>query len=209
MNESSRESSDSQEMFNGVARGDDAAAEAVFEAYCGRLVHLARQRISTGLNRRVDAEDVVQSVFRSFFQRAQQGQYQIGRGGDLWRLLVSITRNKVLKKAEHHTQKRRSIKREQAFDSAIDIGQLAAHQPDDQEAVALTDELEAVMKQLDAARRQVMELRLQGLTVPEIANEIDRTERTVRRYLGDLREVLEVRLAGDRDGIDQAREPSV
>jgi RNA polymerase sigma-70 factor (ECF subfamily) len=42
--------------------GDSAAAELIFERYVRRLVGLAKTRLSSKMQRRVDAEDVVQSA---------------------------------------------------------------------------------------------------------------------------------------------------
>ena len=71
--------------------GDQKAAEELFRRYANRLIGLARSRLSRKLARRVDPEDVVQSVYRSFFHDVRDGRYDLQRGGDLWRLLV--TRN--------------------------------------------------------------------------------------------------------------------
>src|SRR5438034_4074023 len=46
--------------------GDPEAARQLFEQYVDRLVALARRRLSRNLAGRVDPEDIVQSVFRTF-----------------------------------------------------------------------------------------------------------------------------------------------
>jgi DNA-directed RNA polymerase specialized sigma24 family protein len=76
---------------------------------------------------------------------------------------------------------------------------LADRQPTPEEAVALQEELEWLMAQLDAFGRRVLELRLQGTQLAEIAGETGRAERTVRRALERIRELLTKRRehAGD------------
>ena len=185
---------ESRAIFDRVVDGDDEAAKELFDAYVCRLVALTRSRLSEKLRQRVDAEDIVQSAFRSFFVRAQAGQYAIGRGGDLWRLLASITRNKVLKKAEHHRQQRRALTREEAEAGLVQQAANEAQTPTDFEAIVLADEVELVMRRLDAPRQQVLQMRLQGQNVAEIAAALDRSERTIRRYLDDLLQTLETRL---------------
>src|SRR3954470_23818895 len=81
--------------------GDDQAAAEIFDRYFERLTSLARSRLSTRLARRTDPEDIVLSVYRSFFVEAREGRYTLGRGGDLWRLLSSITRHKLLRQVRH------------------------------------------------------------------------------------------------------------
>ena len=88
------------ERFRG---GDELAAEALFARYFERLTSLARSRLSTRLARRTDPEDIVLSVYRSFFVEAREGRYTLGRGGDLWRLLSSITRHKLLRQVRHQS----------------------------------------------------------------------------------------------------------
>lgn len=182
-----------QHVFQRVAQGDDDACREVFQRYLQRLVGLARSRLSERLAAKVDAEDVVQSVFRSFFIRAQDGQYAIERAGDLWKLLAAITRHKVLKRAEHFQQQRRALDRETALPEPgrEDL----SGEPNEADAVALADEVEYLMGQLEPHQRSMLELRLQGKTIPEIAEAVERSERTVRRFLGGFRETLEQRLS--------------
>jgi RNA polymerase sigma factor (sigma-70 family) len=59
------------------------------------------------------------------------------------------------------------------------------------EAVALAEELEQFMSRLGPADRRVLELRLQGYTVEEIAAQTQRGERTVRRVLKEHKQRLE------------------
>jgi DNA-directed RNA polymerase specialized sigma24 family protein len=93
---------------------DEAAAEELFRRYAGRLTALARSRLSRALASRVDAEDVVQSAYRSFFLLARDGEVLLHESGDLWRLLVRITLRKVYRNARRHRADCRSVVREQA-----------------------------------------------------------------------------------------------
>jgi ECF sigma factor len=181
------------ERFRG---GDDSAAEALFVRYFERLTLLARSRLSARLARRTDPEDIVQSVYRSFFVGAREGRYTLGRGGDLWRLLASITKHKLLRQARHQTADRRSIDRECSLDK-VDEGRCLGRgtDPTPEEALALADELEWVFAQLDAFGRRVLELRLQGSPIPAIAEDTSRAERSVRRALARIRDILAGRRA--------------
>ena len=55
--------------------GDERAAKELFDSYVERLMALARRRISQRLASRVDPEDIVQSVFRTFFGRVKAGEF--------------------------------------------------------------------------------------------------------------------------------------
>ncbi|WP_339748394.1 sigma-70 family RNA polymerase sigma factor [uncultured Rubinisphaera sp.] len=182
-------------LILGIEAGNESAAREVFDRYLVRLIALARSRLSEKLARKVDADDIVQSAFRSFFVRAREGQFKIERGADLWNLLATITKCKLLKKAEHYKQQKRSLDRDQPITTTDSMEEnLFTADPTEIEAVALTDELEFLMQSLEVHQRQMLELRLQGLTTLEIADEVERSERTVRRFLGNFRDQLETRL---------------
>jgi hypothetical protein len=71
--------------------GNETAASRLYARYVARLRSLARAKLSADLTRRVDAEDIVQSVFRRFFHAARKGSYAAPAGEDLWNLLLVIT----------------------------------------------------------------------------------------------------------------------
>jgi ECF sigma factor len=63
--------------------GDEFAAEALFSRYFDRLTSLARSRLSARLASRTDPEDIVMSVYRSFFMGARAGRFEISGGRSL------------------------------------------------------------------------------------------------------------------------------
>ena len=182
--------------------GDESAAELLYRRYSDGLIQIVRRRISAQLGRRIDAEDVVQSVYRSFFKDAKsdQARYDLGDDGDLWRLLVGMALKKLHRSIEFHTAAKRSIRSEDSVripnrDSGPEIRLDAADDsPPPDEIAALAEQLECVLNSLGDPQRRILELRLQGCDVPEIAAEVDRSERTVRRVLEQLRTSLEQHL---------------
>jgi RNA polymerase sigma factor (sigma-70 family) len=189
----------SAELLARYRAGDDGAATQIFERYIHRLTLLARSRLSSRMAGRIDPEDVIQSAFRSFFVGAQRGQFSLKRGGDLWRLLVAITMRKLYCDVKRHTAQKRSVDAEETLASTFDLAGIAiSREATPAEAVALADEMEAVMSRLDHFGRRVLELRLQGERLAEIASDTGRSERLVRRILATLRDQLSLRLrAGD------------
>ena len=57
------------EILAACHQGHPGAAEDLFHQYFSRLIDLARRRLPRRLSRRIDAEDVVLSAYRSFFVR--------------------------------------------------------------------------------------------------------------------------------------------
>jgi len=175
--------------------GDQQAAQELFRRYADRLITLARSRLSAKLSNRIDPEDVVQSAYRSFFADSRAGRYTAERGGELWQLLVTITLHKLKHQVERHTAQKRDVKREQPWgsDEAL-LGMQAdvlAREPSPLEALTLADEVQALMRGLTPPQRRMLELRLQGHSLDEIAQSIPCSQRTVIRVLERVRQQLE------------------
>jgi eukaryotic-like serine/threonine-protein kinase len=171
--------------------GDELAAETLFSRYFERLNSLARSRLAPRLARRTDPEDVALSTYRSFFVGARNGRFALHRRGDLWRLLASIAKHKLLRQARHDRADRRSVDRDWSIDE-VEPHQLMSRQyePTPDEAVAFADLLESLLSRLDPVGQRVLELRLQGAQLAEIAHDTGRSERTIRRSLVRIRELL-------------------
>src|SRR3954452_6255941 len=92
--------------------GDDGAADALFSRYFERLTLLGRSRLSLRLGGRTDPEDIVLSVYRSFFVGGRARRFTLRRGGRLWLLLASITKHKLLRETRRQRADRRSVDRE-------------------------------------------------------------------------------------------------
>lgn len=169
--------------------GDQQAAAKLFHRYADRLIALARGRLSGRLAQRIDPEDVVQSVYRCFFSEARAGRYEFEHGGDLWNLLVAMTLNKLRNQAKHHSCEKRDIDREQPLSGAQ--GLWLEREPSPIEAVALTEQLEQIMRSLRPLQRRIFELRLQGRRFAQIADEAQCSERTVHRALEEITRLLQ------------------
>jgi RNA polymerase sigma factor (sigma-70 family) len=197
----SRQSWTSAELLSRVRAGEEAAAEEIFERYLERLTALARTRLSPRLASRLDPEDVVLSAWRSFFVGARQDRFALRRSGDLWRLLVSITMHKLHHQVRRHSAEVRSTSREQSITpDAQEEFVFEDHEPTPDEAITLADVLESCLTELDSFGRGVLERRLQGEQLEAIAAETGRSERTIRRTLAQIRELLARGLERDSHG---------
>jgi RNA polymerase sigma-70 factor (ECF subfamily) len=168
--------------------GDQRAAAELFHRYAQRLSRLAEQRLSRRLAGRVDGEDVVQSVFRTFFRRSARGDFRIDTSAQLWRLLLKITLVKVCGQARRHQAGRRDAGAEAADDGWL--AEAAAREPGPEDAAVLTDQIEALLRGLPPAYCQLLELRLQGHGVSDIAQQLGVVRQTVHRMLNVLQERL-------------------
>lgn len=181
-------------LANQCSQGNEQAFGIIYERYGSKLVNLARSRISERLSARIEPEDVVQSVFRTFFGRVQQQRFTFEGENDLWKLLVSMTMNKLRNKVDWHTAAKRDVGAERSMEgnsslpSAYDVD---GESPSPSAVVAFIDLLQHFMVSLRDGDRKILELRLQDLTQQEIAEQTGCTERTVRRVLERIRKVAE------------------
>jgi RNA polymerase sigma-70 factor (ECF subfamily) len=165
--------------------GSEDAATQLYVRYAQRLRALARANTSTQLARRVDAEDIVQSVFRIFFAGASQGLYDVPAGEDLWKLLLVIALNKIRSESVFHQAAKRDVR----ATAELDRLEPAAEPTDgvDFATSFLRLVVQDTLEQLSPSERQMLELRMEGHEVAEIAQRIGRSKRTVERGLQQAR----------------------
>ena len=175
-------------LISRVRAGDDAAAEAVFMKYAEQLARLAEQNLSQRVARRVDGADVVQSVFRSFFVRAERGEFQISSSAELWKLLVQITLNKARQQGRRNSAGLRDVRRE-ANESGL-LTAIADNQPSPEDALILNEVIEQALGKLPESQRpayqKLIELKLADYSNDEIADQLGIVRRTVERMLKRL-----------------------
>jgi RNA polymerase sigma-70 factor (ECF subfamily) len=183
--------------------GDQQAAHVLFDRFAEQLIALARSHLSAKMSQRIDPEDVVQSAYRSFFDRARKGSLNFENGGDVWRLLVAMTLHKLRDQVDWQTAAKRSVNAEVSFgseDSLFGIHPNAlSRNPSPVMAAVLADELTGIMQNLEPVQRRMLELRLQGHNLYEIAEATQFTQRTVRRVLDRVKELLKERYAAGYD----------
>jgi RNA polymerase sigma-70 factor, ECF subfamily len=173
-----------------LGRRDPAAAEQIFARYARRLVRVAEQYLSRRLSGRFDGEDVVQSVFRTFFRRAEEGQFRIDSSAQLWQLLVRITVLKARAKGRYHTAGLRDAGAEAGGDPGALLAGALAGEPGPDEAAVLVDQIDALLRRLPEVYGRVLELRLCGDHVTEIAERLGLSRQGIYRMLALLQDRL-------------------
>ena len=180
---------DWQRLTAGLRSGDDQVLREFYDRYFSGLCRIADRQLLTGLRRRFDAEDVVQSALRTFFRRTTAGQFELADADRLWRLLCAVTLNKVREKARYHLRQRRGIDQEQmaTVSRTASLDTPSDHVPDrgpsPAEAAEFADAFQQVLSVMDDEERQVVDLKLQDCTNDEVAARMGISERTVRRIL--------------------------
>ena len=181
------------DLLNRWRDGDQQAAAQLYELYSQKLTALASKNLGARLAPRVDAEDVVQSAFRTFFRRSAGGEFHINNSEQLWRLLIKITILKARTQARRHTAGMRDVNVETGVPH--EMLESLAHDPTPQDSVILADQIEAILTGLPTAAGEILALRLEGHSKTEIAARMKVARQTVYRLLSLLQQRLERLLA--------------
>jgi RNA polymerase sigma factor (sigma-70 family) len=188
-------------LLSRLRQGDREAEALVFERFALRLIGLARAHLGRRLRGKEDPEDVMQSVFKSFFRMHREAALGLHGWDDLWSLLAVIALRKCGHRIAYYLAARRDVRRERAAaqgDEARRDWEALAREPTPQEAAMLDETVEELLRPLEERDRQVVAMTLQGYTRKEIGEELHCTERTVYRVLARLRRQMK-RLAGVGD----------
>ncbi len=163
------------------------------ERYTQPLLGLARRQLPERVRRRVDPEDVVQSVYRSFFRRLNEDRFAFEESHDVWRLLAVITFHKARNAVKFHQRSRRDVRRDQgapAGEESTDLlGELADVTPRDEDVTVLFECLESLLTRLPDNYREIVVRRLEGASIEEVALAVHRSRRTVLRVLAHVQEL--------------------
>jgi RNA polymerase sigma factor (sigma-70 family) len=185
-----------QRLVAGLRGGERQIVDEFWGRY-GPLMHqVAEQHLSPQLRRRVGAEDVVQSVCRTFFRRVRGGEFALPDSEALWRLLCAITLTKVREQSRFHGRAKRGMQREIAMagpsdDTSSGVSQYGqARGPTPAEAAEFSEQFQNLIQGLGEEEKQLVYLKLDALTNEQAAQKLGCSERTVRRLVKQLQDRL-------------------
>lgn len=183
-----------------VKTGDSTAANQIWSHYFDRLVRAVRSRL-LGQNRAVtDEEDVVLSVFDSFYVAAEKGNFpDLADRDDLWRLLLRMSARKVVdKRRRDNRQKRGGDVRVWSIDYAgnSDDGnpddgaiEIIGDEPSPDMVVMMQETVERFFSHLGVGQlRDLAGAKLEGYSNADLAERFECSERTIERRLHLIRE---------------------
>jgi RNA polymerase sigma-70 factor (ECF subfamily) len=166
--------------------GDQDAGTRLYVRYAKRLNSLVEKQCSAELMRWLEAEDIVQSVFLSFFRRARQGYYDVPDGEELWKLLLVLALHKIRDKFSYYHAARRDAHRTLGGEG----GRRRLESQADAERSQLNHlqlAVREILEELPPRCRVMVELRVEGYEVAEVALKTGRSRRTVERILQEAR----------------------
>ena len=191
-----------RELVECASRGDDLAVDALLQHHLPGLNGFVRLRMGPTLRGKESISDLVQSTCREVLQNLERFQYDGERGFKRW--LYKTAQRKIANRVEYYRAQKREAGREVApaplegrsEEDWLLEGYASFCSPSCE--VAAQEEvarIEAAFEALPEVYREVILLsRLLGLTRKEIAEEMGRTEGSVRmllmRALAALAEIL-------------------
>lgn len=206
---------DDEELLMWIERlkaDDPRAPQAIWKALHGRILRYAKRRLS-GVKRRVlDEEDVALSAFNSFFRAVSEDRVpKLDDKEDLTRFLITLTTRKATAARRKLGRQKRGggkVRGESYFEANdnSDFGLADVHGTEETPALAaeLCESYQILMDRLDdPLLKQVAQLKMEGYTNEQIAEQLDCVTRTVERKLARIRkkwEVDEQSSQGSNDG---------
>jgi len=177
--------------------GSHEAAKKIWEHYCRKLYSFARKRLPPQMRRSYDEEDVALSAFHSMCEGIQEGRFpELSDRDNLWRLMLTITVRKIaIRHRYDHRDKRNTSKlmtESGMFTTANrpvgGMDALPAAEPTPAFAAEMAETCNSLFQSLsDDNLRQVAQLKMEGYTNGEIAEQLAVTRRTIERKLERIR----------------------
>ena len=165
----------------------DSVAADVDEQYRGRLCRLVEcgdeSAVSPpggpGRGRAIGVSD--------FLPPQRQGEFHIDSSADLWHLLETITRHKILK----HVEKLRAGKRDPKREEYPEGDDFRGRGPTPEEAAIAADLMEEALAGMDEIHVQVLHMRLQKCSEEEIADMLSCSRGRVHTKLTRIRQRIQ------------------
>lgn len=174
--------------------GDASAIQKLWDTFSERLVKLAEKNVRSISRPTTDQDDVTSSVFKSIWKGAKAGRFRdVKSSEEVWWILAAMARRKCI----DHARREQALKRGGTAPvfSLNDIGPnwietIVSREPDQKLVISMEDEYTHLMQLIDDdVVRRVVTLRIEGLTVKEIAAELDLSVPTVERKIRYAREI--------------------
>jgi len=187
-----------EELIDAMQKGEDSAFTMFFNRYYDQLVQFAKKKLGTFPLRTFDEHDVAQSAMKSLFKSLRENRYEAQNSIELWQILISITKNKLIdRRRRQQAQKRgggnvrgESIWAQAGEDSGLHEQQDTKQNMTPDAQVELLETTDMLFQRLeDEKTREVARLLLEGYRINDIAEELNCVRRTVERKIAHIREI--------------------
>lgn len=163
-------------------------SQSLWETYFRRMVGLARKKLDGKSFPLGGAEDAAMSALKSFCRGVEEGKFRdLTSENNLWALLATITVRKA-----YRLRQKSYAKDAEPFPDEFQVG---ISDPSPEEQALFSDTVARLFSSLDDPELcEVARLRIDGLSLQEIASQIGKTERRVKYKLKLVRQIWEPEL---------------
>ena len=186
--------SDFDLLLAAARSGDERAMQQIIDQYEPELRIVARNRLGAALRPHLDTIDLVQSVHRSLMIGLRDARFDIASPQKLVALAVTIVQRKAAKHWRHlKRQQRLSGHEEINHDLLETILALGSGRDDRLAEIDSREILSQWLDKMDDLERKLVELRLEGYSTVEIAEQLQLDADVLRVKLSRLRKRLRER----------------
>ena len=197
---SNRESSDTVVGWIQQFRtGDPEAAASLWQRYFERVATAARRKLGDAPRRVSDEEDVASSVLRCLCNGAAEGRFNdVANHDDLWRLLVTITKQKCVDQIRRDSRQKRgggqtrgeSVLAYEGEGGPASFDDFLGEEPTPEYLAQMDEQLQRLLEAVpDQVSRNLIQRRLEGWSNEEIAQNQGISVHAVRRKLRLVRSI--------------------
>ena len=153
------------------AAHDPAAQEQLCQHYAAKVRIVARVLLGPALRPHFDSLDLVQSVHRSLLMGLQSDKFDISTPEKLIALASTMVRRKVARKWR---RQRRQVRVGAGGSESLaqTLSSLSSTEADPAAAAQYNDQLQRLCENLNETERRMLELRLEGYTSGEVAEQL-------------------------------------
>ena len=175
-----------RDLIRRVRAGDQQAAYDLVRQYEPEIRRAVRVRLDEKLGRVLDSVDVCQSVMGNFFVRAAAGQFDLEHPAQLFKLLVTMARNKIL---DHFRRDQRQPAAAGGSDIQRRLNEMAdplSDEPDAAEDQIMTRQLHQALESIrpgleETTWRAFWKVQMENREPREVADEMGMTPAAVRK----------------------------
>ena len=197
---------DARHAFDRWQAGDSESLDTLLRYYLPQLKTVVRRQLGYPLRNKLDSDDIVQEVLRSFVDILPR--YEIQDENHFVNLLGRLVRNAISARYHYFSAERRALRRDREAYTDELRGRHASGRPLDEpsvsEVLVRNEQVNEMLKHLfllEASDQEALGLRLDGLEYAEIGERLEisseaarkRYDRAVKRLLARITEARKKR----------------
>jgi RNA polymerase sigma-70 factor (ECF subfamily) len=170
-------------LLANLNNGDAAAAEQVFRTYEPYLRMLVRRELRAALRLKFDSTDVVQSVWADVLEGLQRRKWHFEDRAHLQAFLIRLARNRFLDFCRKH---RGALNHETPLKDETPASAIECDLPRPSEVAQRNELWDRILALSPPGHHELLRMKLEGLSLSEIAAQTGLHPGSVRRILVNL-----------------------